>query len=185
MLEKLKKCLKKYQKNKEIFDIVVYGSLVKGKAKPEDIDIAVIFNKGNLKERLETLQIMKNDINFEIKVDMKGILINELFREDFFAKAGIFLEGISVFDGRPFSHKIGFEGFTFFIYNLKDKNHTEKVKFNYALSGRNSAGVLNLVNGKHIARGVIQVPIGKSSEFEDFLKMQNVGYYKRNALVQR
>ena len=55
MLKELKKCLKN-KNDKTIFDILVYGSSVKGKEKPNDIDIVVIFRSGNLKERLFKIQ---------------------------------------------------------------------------------------------------------------------------------
>ncbi|MBS3113657.1 nucleotidyltransferase domain-containing protein, partial [Candidatus Woesearchaeota archaeon] len=42
ILEKLKKYLKDEVKE-NIFDIVIFGSLVKGKPSPRDIDILVIF----------------------------------------------------------------------------------------------------------------------------------------------
>src|SRR3989344_4816313 len=44
---------KKFAQKKEIFDIILYGSFVKGKEKPEDIDILLIFEKTSLKERTE------------------------------------------------------------------------------------------------------------------------------------
>ena len=53
MLKELKKNLSYLKKDKNIFDIVVYGSSVKGKNHPNDIDIAVIFIEGSLSQRLE------------------------------------------------------------------------------------------------------------------------------------
>ena len=47
----LKKALKKLiEKEKEIHDIVVFGSIVRGKEKPGDIDVMVIFKKNVNKE---------------------------------------------------------------------------------------------------------------------------------------
>tara|TARA_Y100000310_G_scaffold153608_1_gene153026 strand:+ start:8278 stop:8835 length:558 start_codon:yes stop_codon:yes gene_type:complete len=184
MLKKLKKCLKTEKKDTNIFDIVVYGSLVKGKSNPSDIDIVVIFNQGTLKERLEKIQVMKKRINISIKIDIKGILFMELFDDNFFARSGIFLEGISLFDGKPISKKIGFESFVLFVYNLKNKSHTEKVKFNYVLSGRNDIGMIKRLNGEHVAPGVVKIPIEHSLEFEDVLKLHEVSYSTNNVLVE-
>ena len=50
-------------KNKEIFDIVIYGSSVKGKRKINDIDIIFIFNNFPLEKRLEITQKFKSKIN--------------------------------------------------------------------------------------------------------------------------
>ena len=183
MLKDLRKFLNHEKKDKTIFDIVLYGSAVKGKTKPADIDIAVIFRQGKLKERLEKIQVIKKKIKLE-KIDVKGILWEELFQEEFFGRSGIFLEGISLFNGKPFSYKIGFEGFAIFIYNLSGKSHAEKVKFNYVLSGRNRIGMTKRLDGKHLAPGVIQIPIKNSLEFEEVLQKHNINYYKKNFLVE-
>lgn len=185
MLKKLKKYLKPKKQDKTIFDIVVYGSAVKGKTMPRDFDIIVIFREGTLKERLTKIQSIKKNIKLEKKIDVKGILWEELFQEEFFARSGIFLEGISLFDEKPFSHKVGFEGFTIFMYNLQDKTHTEKVKFNYILSGRDDIGIVKMLEGKHLAPGIIQIPIKNSLEFEEVLKRHNINCSKKNLLIQR
>ena len=50
---KLKNSIKKLIKNKDnLIDIVVFGSLVRGKYKPNDIDILILF-KNNVDKDLE------------------------------------------------------------------------------------------------------------------------------------
>mgnify|MGYP006423909327 CR=1 FL=1 len=120
MLKELKKCLKNELKENDIFDIVVYGSMVKGKARPGDIDILVIFTQGTLKERLSKLQVIKKKIKFD-NVDVKAVLWNELFDPAFFAKTGIFLEGVSLKNLKKFSLKIGF----YLFYKLR--NYVETI----------------------------------------------------------
>lgn len=185
ILEELKKCLKNELKDKTIFDIVVYGSLVKGKMDPNDLDIVIIFKQGSLNERLERLQQIKKKIRLKEKVDIKGILWEELFQEGFFGRTGIFLEGISLINEKPFSYKMGFEGFAIFVYNLKNKSHTEKVKFNYLLNGRDRDGLIKMMGGKHLGAGVIQIPISRSLEFDEVLKRHNIQYSKIDNLIMR
>lgn len=185
MLEELKKCLKTELKDKGIFDIIIYGSLVKNKEDPNDIDILVIFNEGNLKKRLDKIQSIKHKIKRKEKIDIKGILWQELFQEEFFARSGVFLEGISIFTGKPFAERIDFNGFAIFVYNLTNKSHAEKVKFNYILSGRKSEGLIKNLKGKHLAPGVIEIPIKNSLEFEDLLKKNNIRYFKKEVLVKK
>ncbi len=173
--------------DKTIFDIVLYGSAAKGKISPNDVDIAIIFREGTLKERLAKIQTIKKRISIEQKekIDMKGILWEELFKESFFARSGILVDGISLLDGKPFAQKIGFISYSIFIYTLQNKSHTEKIKFNYILSGRKSKGMIALLEGKRLASGVIQIPTQHSLEFEDVLKKQNVTYSILHVLVQR
>lgn len=183
MPPKLKQWLNKEKKDKTIFDIVVYGSSVKGKTKPNDIDVLVIFKEGSLKERLIKIQAIKKKI--EIPIDIKGILWEELFRPEFFARAGILLEGLSIFENKPFCSKLGFEGYTMFTYSLQNKSHTEKIEFNYILRGRNKVGIIKQLEGHHKGPGVILIPIKNSLEFEDVLQMHVVEYKKKNMLIER
>lgn len=184
MLKELRKCMKNENIDKNIFDIVLYGSTVKGKTTPDDIDIVVIFKEGTLKDRLTKIQFIKKKIRLDKKIDIKSILLEELFQEKFFARSGIFLEGMSLIDGKPFSDKIGYLGFIIFIYSLQDKSHTEKVKFNYILSGRNSMGIVKKLEGKRLASGVIQIPIKNSLEFEEVLTKHKINYFRKNVLIQ-
>ncbi|MBI2146863.1 nucleotidyltransferase domain-containing protein [Candidatus Woesearchaeota archaeon] len=183
MLEQLQNAVKNEKKDKAIFDIVLYGSAAKGKSNANDIDIAVIFREGSLKERLAKVQQIKKKIVIKEKLDVKAISLEELFQDAFFARSGIFLEGISLFDGREFSKKIGFDGYSLFVYALKNKTHTEKVKFNYVLSGRNANGMVKLLNGKHLAPGVMQIPIKNSLEFVEVLKKHGIEYSMKNVLI--
>src|SRR3989338_7717310 len=132
ILKKLEKCLKSEKAGKEIFDIVVYGSLVKGKYKARDIDILVIFLAGSLEERLNAIQAMKNKIKEKLEedIDIKQILLKDLFSNEFMARTGVFFEGISIFKNRKFCEVLGFRSYSLFWYNLKRLNHSQKVKFN-------------------------------------------------------
>lgn len=185
MLENLQNLLKKEIKDESIFDIVVYGSYVKGKEKPNDIDIVVIFKKGSLKERLNRIQEIKKNIKTNEKIDIKSILIEELFKKELFSRSGIFYEGVSLFDNKEFSNKIGFESQTLFIYDLKNKTHTEKVKFNYLLSGRNDIGIRERIYGKQLAPGVILIPVKYSGEFEEILKNHKINFIRRDILIKK
>src|SRR3989344_7753740 len=179
ILKKLKKCLESEKTNKKIFDIIVYGSLVKGKIEARDIDILVIFLEGKLRERLDMIQIIKNKIkkNFD-NIDIKQILLEDLFSKEFLARTGIFLEGISIFRDRKFCETLGFGSCSLFWYSLKGMTHSQKVKFNYVLAGRNKEGIIELFNGERLAAGVIKIPIQYSLEFEGILKRSNIEYKK-------
>lgn len=184
MLKQLQKELSAEKKNKSIFDIIIYGSAVKGKARPNDLDLAVIFREGSLRERLDQVQQIKNKIKTVKAIDIKGILWRELFQDEFFARSGIFLEGISIFTGQPFSEKIGFSAFSIFTYALKNKPHSFKVRFNYLLRGRKGPGILEKMDGKWLSPGTVQIPLAKSLEFEEILQENHLHYQKQNVLVQ-
>ena len=189
MLTQLKKCVKNEKNNKAIFDIVLFGSTVKGKQAPGDTDIAVIFNYGTLAERLEKVQEIKNRIRKkcgeEINLDIKPYLLKDLFDYSFFGRTGIFLEGISLLEEKPFSRKIGFKAYSLFTYTLIEKKQREKVRFTHLLSGRNGMkGILKDLNGERLVSGAVKIPIEKSIEFEDVLQMHKINYKKKNILEE-
>jgi len=183
MLTELKKCLKNELNDPEIFDIVIYGSVVKGESRPNDLDLVVIFRSGTLKERLNKVQQIKSKLKFPLRIDLKGILWEELFQEEFFARSGIFGEGISIATGQSFARRIGFSNSVQFIYELKDKSHSDKVKFNYVLSGRKNAGMIKKLGGKRLTSGVVEIPVEHSHDFENILKMHKITFIKRSILI--
>lgn len=184
MLKQLKKLLESEKKDKSIFDIIIYGSSVKGKSFALDTDIAVIFLEGSLRERLDKIQEIKNKLkSANDNIDIKQILITDLFSSDFLARAGILLEGVSIFRDKKLCEIMGFKAKTLFWYELKGLNHTQKVKFNYILAGRNSMeGILKDFEGERIANGAVKIPIEKSIGFEEILINNKVSYKKKDIL---
>ncbi len=185
MLKLLKKLLESEKKDRAIFDIVVYGSLVKGKTSAGDIDLAVIFLEGALRERLDKIQVIKNKIKTRIskELDIKQVLLTDLFSSDFLARTGILLEGESVFKNKKFCETLGFRAFSLFWYDLKGLTHTQKVKFNYLLAGRSGfKGMILRLEGERLANGAVKIPIQHSIEFEEILKTNNVNYRKKDIL---
>ena len=185
MLKLLKKCLESEKKDNAIFDIVVYGSLVKGKTTARDVDIAVIFLEGTLRERLDKIQNIKNKIKPKIsqELDIKQLLLKDLFSSDFLARTGILLEGESIFKGRKFCETLGFRAFSLFWYDLKGLTHARKVKFNYILAGRSGfKGIIRHLEGERLASGAVKMPMQNSIEFEDVLKANEVNYKKKDIL---
>ena len=183
MLKDLKKLLESEKKDNTIFDIVIYGSAVKGKETARDIDILVIFLEGSLKERLNKLQKIKSRLK-QKNLDLKQILLKELFSLSFLARTGIFLEGISVFKNKKFCETLGFKSFTLFWYNLEGLSHSQKVKFNYLLAGRNTKGIIQELNGQRLVSGAVKIPMENSASFEEILKTNNINYSKKNVLEE-
>lgn len=181
----LKSQAKKYVGREDIFDIVLYGSAVKGEDEPKDIDILFIFFDSKLKERLEVIQKFKQGVREKVKgLDVKSINLAEIFDSSFLARQGVLVEGYSLIKGGSFAKRMGFEGSSIFSYNLRNLNHNEKTKFTYALIGRaKNKGMIEKVGGRVWGRGAVMVPIEKSLVFEEFLEEWDVNFRKKNILV--
>lgn len=178
---------KNFYKNNNIFDIILYGSSTKGEEEPRDIDILLIFEKKSLRERAELGQKLKEKLkNNKIKnIDIKTINLKEIFQKEFLARQGILSEGYSLINKENLSERIGFKGKMLFSYNLKNLNHNEKTKFTYALSGRNSRGMLKKLKGKFVGRGAVLIPIENSIKFKKFLDEWNINYKQKILLVSK
>jgi len=174
---------KEFAKNHKIFDIILYGSIIKGKLNANDIDILIIFENEVLKKRTEISQELKEIFKRQFKTDIKTINLKEIFEMEFLARQGILTTGYSLLHNEEFAKRMGFKGFSIFTYNLKNMNHTEKTKFTYALIGRRDQnGIIKQINAIHLGKGVVKVPIKESILFEEFLSEWKINYNKKEIL---
>ncbi|HRZ85586.1 MAG TPA: hypothetical protein P5277_02290 [Candidatus Paceibacterota bacterium] len=183
-LEYLTSKSKKFAKENDLFDIIIYGSYMRSKENPNDTDFLLIFLNKKLDDQLKIAQKFKQDIKERIKnPDIKTINFQELADKNFLATQGVLVEGYSLLNSKPFAEKFGFKGYQMFSYNLSNLNHNSKTKFTYSLIGRRGKGILSLVNAEHLGKGVVIVPIEKSSVFEDFLKEWKINYKSKKTLI--
>jgi hypothetical protein len=113
----------------------------------------------------------------ELKVDIKGILIEELFDPKFLARQNLLIEGLSLIKNDLLSERFGFKSYSLFAYSLKNLSHNEKTKFQYAFKGRRSEkGVLEGLNGITVGMGSVLIPIENSEKFKEFLDKWKIGY---------
>lgn len=183
-LEYLSSISKKFAKEQGIIDIVLYGSFIKSKEEPNDIDLILIFLSKKLNERLEIAQKFKQQIKNKIKnSDVKTANLIEIFDKNFLARQGILVEGYSLLDNIPLAEKMGFGGYSLFTYNLKNLDHNQKTKFTYSLIGRKKPGILKLVEARVLGKGAVAIPIQKSAIFDDFLKEWKINYKERKILI--
>jgi len=169
-----------YQDYKEkIIDILVFGSFIKNKLKPEDIDIAVLLKNTKQKELLILRE--KFASFFEVKVHLNLIMIEDILENALFKT--LLEEGTSLISGIPLYKKIGYSSGAIFSFNLRKLQNSKKVLFSYALHGKKDEnGVLDRTNGKEIGKGVVFIPIQFIDEFKEFLELWNVDYYMMKIL---
>ncbi len=169
-----------------IWDIVVYGSLVKGKPKPNDIDIAVILNnKQALSFKLELGQKIKVAFQKEVNLnlDVKVVDLFELQENNFLARESILAEGFSLINNRWLSEIFGFKSAYLFHYDLKNLTASRKKMFYYALKGRRgSKGILDRMKGEQLSDNLIKIPIEFSYEFIELLEGYKIRYKMNKSL---
>jgi predicted nucleotidyltransferase len=169
-----------------MFDILVYGSIVRGKDKVNDIDIVIIFNKkGSVNEKLELAEKLKSQLDFlDINVDVKAVDISDFDDNSFIARQAILAEGYSLIDGKFLHERFGFKAFAIFDYSLGNLNYSQKKMFYYALKGRRGQkGLLELKGAEMLGNCIIKVPLVNSEEFKELFKRRNIEYKMEKSIT--
>jgi len=154
--------LKKQKLNcsKKVIDVVQFGSSILVGTEPNDIDIAVIFQKIPLNEQLEEAQKIKKQLQEQTKlpVHIKSYDFYSFFDKGNFAKESILLNGKSIITGKNFSENFSLIPKVQIYYSLSKLEKKDKVKFNYLLSGKGGDyGLLRKYKGKLLKPGLIEV----------------------------
>ena len=161
---------KEYLNSKEVLDIVLFGSSVKGKSLPNDIDVAVI---------------CKNPI----EINVLGFHVSILNQDDFLSNiktliSTLFREGYSIKYNKPFSEKYGFLSKVLFIYSLEGLSPSEKVKIVNVLRGRaGSRGLVLEEKGEWLSNNVFICLIEKENIFSKLLDNFKIKYKKSYVLI--
>ena len=153
MKKNLKKFLTKY---KEIEDIIIFGSFVKDKFQPKDIDIAVIMSKRD--------SMVIGEISSELpeKIDIEVLVPKQIYETHL--GLSIISEGFSIRENKFLKDMVGIKPKKIYSYDLKELTPSEKRRFHRALKEH-----LNEIKGERLGAGSVMVPKEKTGFFEDFL----------------
>ena len=173
---------KKYKN--EIIDIFIFGSIVRGKEKPADIDILILFkNKENLEKEYELRKIIEK-INLNFKIQIIPRTYKNLFDIKFLPRENILSEAYSLINNKYLSEAFGYKSYILFKYNLKKFNISKKMMFHYALTGRRkSLGILKKINGIKISEYIVLIPIENSEEFKEFLNSWKIDCMQTRVMI--
>lgn len=167
---KIKTKLKKLLKNKEILDIVIFGSLTKGKPNPKDIDIALITSQKRIEE-IPNFHI--SIITPEEFITSPPTLINTLLRE-----------GYSLKYNKAFSEKYNYKNRCLFKYELTTLNPSQKVKIvNYLRGKSGKEGLIEKTKSEWLANQVFISPINSVYMLEDFFVNNKIKFKKYYVLM--
>jgi len=175
--KKFLKIISKFLKEKEIIDILLVGSLIRGNKIPNDIDIFVIYSLDSKK---------LNDLNYDLKRKLKeidkkfevtGKRYEDLFSSEFPARESILSEGYSLRNKKFFSEGLGYKNLILFKYSLKNLSNSKRIQFYYSLYGRGKdKGILNKNNCYKFSDSIILSPIENSNLIKDFLERCKIEY---------
>lgn len=146
--------------SQEVFDIIQFGSSTIENSNPNDIDIAVIFDKIPLKEQLEQSQLIKNQLQkfSDIPIHMTTYDLYSFFDESNFAKENILFYGKSIISGDYFTKKFGLNPRLQIAYSLANLKKKDKIRFNYMLNGKKgNYGLIKKYGGNLLKPGLIEI----------------------------
>lgn len=180
--ETLYTAVKKFVENHEaVFDVILYGSTVLGKEKPNDLDLMILTKKKLPALELRNLIIgLKKELSKIIPgvtLDIRAMSLEELFDPNNLASLGVVIEGVSLTKNKPLAELMNGKAYTLFRFTLEGLPRKDRVRFQYALKGRDlKSGLLKELNGEQWGAWVIVVPIQHTYHFKDFLELWGVKY---------
>lgn len=125
----IKNKLKSLMQDNEIIEIVIFGSSLKGKIIPRDIDIAVILYKKPSKELIGKIHDIKN---FHISI----LTIKEFFVNSPSLVNTLIREGYGIKNKKFLAENFGFSNYALFNYSLTKFSPSMKVRLVNILRGK-------------------------------------------------
>lgn len=163
----------------KVVDIVLFGSAIKGKSNPNDIDLCIVFRD-------------KVDLNIVKEVELivgDGFHVSSLVVDNFFTNVHtlaktIFFEGKSILTNTNLSESLGLSGWLLFSYHLPQNDHSRKVRFVYLLRGRkNDSGLVKRWGGEFISNSAFMLPVNKDNEAQEVFNTWKIDFKRRKVLL--
>lgn len=164
---------------KEIVDIVIFGSFVKNKLKPNDIDICIIF-----REKIEQTILKGIEAFLGEKHHVSSLVIDNFFTNPHSLSKTLLLEGKSLITGKSIADVFALTPKTLYSYDLSSEEGAKKVKFVYLLRGRNSSdGLVKEWKGEFISNSSFITPIEKDEEIMEVMNKWKIKYKRKKLLL--
>lgn len=159
--KKFQKTLQNNLKDERIIDFIIFGSSVKGKIRPNDLDIAIL-----VREKIDQKNLLT--LRKELQVYYNKIHLEQVSIEEYNSKLFLVLlrEGYSVKHKKYLHELYGVEPNSLFTYSLKKLTPSQKVMFH--------RGIKSIPNIKRLSNTVVMVQANQTANFQDFLKQWNI-----------
>ncbi len=185
-MKKLKTSLKNFlRKERYLVDLILFGSVLKGKVKPRDIDLIALFRDHNA-ERIEDIiyRIRKKGEDLELDLHIEPMVVDQMFDQKVYPL--LLHEGFSIKYSEFIHKKLNFQPLVLVTYLLAGKSPSDKVRFSYALYGRISGeGLLSKIGGEMVGKGSILIPISQQETVRAFFKQWEIDYKEQRLFLFR
>lgn len=166
----------------EILDIILFGSAIKGKEKPNDLDILLLFR---YKEDLDTAyELRKRLKKFDIEVHVTTKTYEGLFDKNFMAREAFLGEGYSLVRKEFVSKGLGYNSISLFKYELKGFSQSRRMQLQYALHGRDrKSGIVKELMLRKFANTIFFCPVENTEKLKDFFENWNIRFEQFQILI--
>ena len=172
-----------YKKHeKDILDIILFGSAVKGKEKPNDLDILLLFKN---KEDLDTAyELRKNLETLGIEIHITTKTYTSLFDKMFKARDVFLGEGYSLIRKEFIAKGLGYASISLFKYELKGFSQSRRMQLQYALYGRDrKSGIAKELELTKFADTVFFCPVSNAEHLKEFFDSWGIKFEQFQILV--
>ena len=174
----LRKNVRPWIKKEGVLDVVVFGSAVRGKNTPHDLDICILLYDHQEKKSLDLIHSLSKIMDKPGRRVQINVLTGKMFirGEDSLAKT-LLQEGLSLTTGKPLCANYGLIPASLFLYSLVGFSASQRVRFHYLLRGRKGQpGVLSPLGAELLSDGIISIPTRQEDRFAEILTSWNVKY---------
>jgi len=170
------------RKNK-VSDVILFGSFMRGKSLPNDIDLCILIKDSDEKKSLDLVDSLAQGLKeSKFKFQINILTSNDFVGGNSLAKT-LLNEGFSIREGKKFAKVLGLKNESLFTYSLKNFNASKRVKLHYLLNGRNGAkGILKEIQGQLVGKGAILIPTEKEDILKEIFDNWKVKYNIKRAL---
>lgn len=173
----IKNKLKTLLLDKEIIEIIIFGSAIKGKLVPRDIDLALIVSKEPSKELLKKINSI---IGFHISI----IKVKEFFVNPPSIVHTLIREGYSLKSKKFIAENFRFLNRVMYNYSLTSLSASDKVRLVNILRGkRREKGIVKSNSGKWIANQVFIAPLNTEKIFDELFNNFKIKFNKNYILI--
>ena len=158
-----------------VSDIILFGSVARGKDKPTDMDILVLFKERINKDAEYAIrkEVEKHQKNVSIVSKTEKTVLDEAFD----ARESIIFEGRSLLSGDKLAERHGFGSFGMFKYDFGEWSKLKKTKFYHALNGRgDKKGIADTLNCIKLADSLLLAPLEYIEGLKEFLEAWKINY---------
>lgn len=169
------------ENKEEILDIVLFGSSVRGKEKPRDLDLLVIY-KTKINPELN-YKLKKEFEILKVEIDIVSKSYTDLFKSTFLARESYLSEGFSLVQKKFIAGGLGYMPMILFRYDIKNFNKSQRMRFYYSLYGRNTEGMLKKLRLYKFSERIIISPVEESERVKEYLNNWNIKYIEMPILI--